>query len=313
MGWVVGIDEAGYGPNLGPFVMTAVACRAPAGCGDLWRLLSPAVRRACDPRDDRLVIDDSKEVYGPGRGIAGLERGVRVLMPALPATLGQLVAQLSPGAHADLAGEIWYSGTSVVPAECDCGDLDTLHAGFTAVCQECGVGAWAARSVIVCPQRFNALITRHDSKGAVLSEGFIELLGWAAGATDEDLDVFVDKQGGRNNYAAQVQQGVPGGLTLALEECAARSRYRVAGLPRELRVCFEPRADTNHLCVALASMVSKYLRELFMAEFNAFWRRHVPGLRPTAGYPGDAARFLKAIRDVLTTLQVREESIWRSR
>jgi len=53
---------------------------------------------------------------------------------------------------------------------------------------------------------------------------------------------------------------------------------------------FQPRADQSYFCVALASMVSKYLRELLMGEFNRFWQEHVPGLRPTAGYPTDAAR-----------------------
>ena len=40
MAWIIGIDEAGYGPNLGPFVMTATACRVPDNLGhfDLWRL-----------------------------------------------------------------------------------------------------------------------------------------------------------------------------------------------------------------------------------------------------------------------------------
>ena len=45
------------------------------------------------------------------------------------------------------------------------------------------------------------------------------------------------------------------------------------------------------LPTALASMTAKYLRELSMRAFNEFWCARVPGLRPTAGYPGDAPRF----------------------
>ena len=38
MPWIVGVDEAGYGPNLGPFVMTSVACRVDDALADscLW-------------------------------------------------------------------------------------------------------------------------------------------------------------------------------------------------------------------------------------------------------------------------------------
>jgi hypothetical protein len=60
-------------------------------------------------------------------------------------------------------------------------------------------------------------------------------------------------------------------------------------------------------------MVSKYLRELFMHELNHFWSSRVPGLAPTAGYPGDAARFFEAIRAVAAGLGIAEESIWRRR
>ncbi len=307
MGWILGIDEAGYGPNLGPFVMTAVACRVPEDAGCLWHRLSPAVRRASDPRDDRLVVDDSKAVYGPGRGLAGLERGVRAVLSPFPATLGELLQHLSPDDHADLENEPWFTGSS------DIGDLDTPHPHFTSTCAESGVGDWRVRSVVVCPTRFNALIARHDSKGAVLGEGFIRLLAWAVESTDDDLAVFVDKQGGRNAYAAQVQEALAFAQVVAVEEGAACSRYRVAGLPRRVDVCFEPRADQRHFGVALASMVSKYLRELCMAEFNAFWRRHVPDLKPTAGYPGDAARFLVAIRPALEILKIREDVVWRRR
>jgi hypothetical protein len=58
-------------------------------------------------------------------------------------------------------------------------------------------------------------------------------------------------------------------------------------------------------------MASKYLRELLMLEFNRFWQEHVPGLKPTAGYPGDAARFLGAIRPAAERLGIAETALWR--
>jgi hypothetical protein len=58
-------------------------------------------------------------------------------------------------------------------------------------------------------------------------------------------------------------------------------------------------------------MVSKYLRELLMQELNSFWQEQVPGLRPTAGYPVDAARFWQAIRPAAQRLGIAEAAIWR--
>jgi len=49
-----------------------------------------------------------------------------------------------------------------------------------------------------------------------------------------------------------------------------------------MRLIFEPRADRQHFCVALASMVSKYLRELLMLEFNRFWQQQVSHKRRTS-------------------------------
>src|ERR1700733_14114169 len=82
MAWIIGIDEAGYGPNLGPFVMTAVSCRVTneraSEC--LWSVLGDSVRRGSDPDDGRLLVDDSKVVYSTTRGLLGLERGVQAAL-----------------------------------------------------------------------------------------------------------------------------------------------------------------------------------------------------------------------------------------
>ena len=75
MPWVVGIDEAGYGPNLGPLVQAAVALNLPDGDTAGWDTLKPVVRRCHEKADGRLLIDDSKKVYTRG-GLEALERGV---------------------------------------------------------------------------------------------------------------------------------------------------------------------------------------------------------------------------------------------
>jgi hypothetical protein len=315
MAWIVGIDEAGYGPNLGPFVMSAVACRTPdehAGrC--LWQALSPFARRGRDGKDGRLVVDDSKVVYSTGRGLAGLERGLFALFALEAPLLEDLVARLCPDDRAELTAEAWYTGGTALPVDAGPAELHALRDGAGRACEDAALGPWHAFSLVVCPPRFNALVDRAGSKSAVLAHAFVRLLGRALQVTagEEPLAVWIDKQGGRNSYAAQIQEALPGGMVVPLEESPARSAYWVRRLGRDVRLTFQPRADQEHFCVALASMASKYLRELFMGEFNRFWQRHVPGLKATAGYPGDAGRFLDAIRPAAAGLGIAEAAIWR--
>ena len=83
MAWIIGIDEAGYGPNLGPLVMSAVAYRVPheAAGANLWKLLARAARKD-GGNDDKVWINDSKVVYSSGKGIAELERSVLAVLAA---------------------------------------------------------------------------------------------------------------------------------------------------------------------------------------------------------------------------------------
>src|SRR5437870_8221597 len=139
MPWRVGIDEAGYGPNLGPLVMTAVACRTPEEHADgcLWRVLRQAVRRQRDKkRLTRLLVDDSKLVYSPARGLADLETSVLAILRGagtLTDLLGPLVDQLH--ADHDLRGETWYRGVTALPLAADAEAIASASVQFGEVCQ----------------------------------------------------------------------------------------------------------------------------------------------------------------------------------
>jgi hypothetical protein len=314
MAWIIGLDEAGYGPNLGPLVMTAVGCRVPdtPHTPDLWQILCRAVRRHDDAADDRILVADSKLVYSTARGLAELERGVAGVLPQ-PGTLHDLVEMVVPGVVPELRLECWYAGTSPLPVEADKETCRTAALRFREECENQQVHFGIVRSVVVPPTAFNATVARWGSKGTVLGLAMGELLRRTCetDTADHDVSFYIDKHGGRNYYSALLQPAFDDGMVIAHLEGAEQSVYGVMGLTRAIRMTFEPRADMSHFCVAMASMVSKYLRELFMREFNQFWQQKVPGLKPTAGYPGDARRFWNEIAAVVRQMGLPEEALWR--
>lgn len=320
MAWRIGIDEAGYGPNLGPLVMTAVACRLPDDLAqaDLWQTLADGVRRERRANDHRILINDSKQVYSPARGLADLETAVLGFLSAGAGrtflSAAEALTHLCPLECEDLAKEVWYHGQTSLPTTCQHTDIELGAHTLRQACSARQLQWGPVRAVVVCPSRFNDLVDRWDSKAAVLAIAMADLLRRHLGDNgSEPLSVVVDKHGGRNRYSALVQEAVGEGMTLAREESAARSIYDVTGLAHPMRVTFMPRADAEDLCVALASMVSKYLRELLMGEFNEFWQKHVPNLTPTAGYPVDAIRFFADIASVRGRLNVADRQLWRQR
>lgn len=314
--WRIGIDEAGYGPNFGPLVMTAAACRVPDALAeaDLWEVLETVVCRCSKDETRPLLVDDSKKVYRAGQGLDDLECTALAVVgeQSRPATLGELLARL--GFAAEELAEPWYHGTTPLPHAVDGGRLSDAAGLFDQACAKAGVSGRICRSRLVGAPRFNALVDRFDSKGAVLAIGLVELLRAVLEQEPaENVNVVVDKHGGRNFYGAMLQELSPDAWVVPLVEGAERSLYQILLPGRSLHVTIRPEADATSFEVALASMISKYVRELCMVEFNAFWCAQVPDLPPTAGYPGDSTRFYKAIRPAMRRLKLKPDTLWRKR
>jgi ribonuclease HII len=92
-----------------------------------------------------------------------------------------------------------------------------------------------------------------------------------------------------------------------------RSEYRLHQDEHVVRIIFTEKAEEQCLPVAMASMLSKYLRECLMDRFNRFWQMHLPRLEPTAGYYSDGERFLKDIAAKRQELGIGDDLLVRCR
>ncbi len=314
MAWRIGIDEAGLGPNLGPFIVSAVVWEIPddAGNADLWDVYPEFLTN--DPRDPllRIAIADSKALFQPHRGMLDLERSVLAVLGGWNlgvADLASLHGRLCDLSLLDMAEPWFLQRTHALPFEVPVDELTALTARMKT---GAGTTPWrfhAAVSAVISPRDFNHRLERTGNKAEVTSGVHAEVLQRALAQTGTDpVMVFSDKHGGRNRYGSVLSAIFPGEWIDVLEEGALCSRYRVG----RAAVRFEPRAEC-HAVVALASMISKYLRELHMTVFNRYWREQLPDLQPTQGYPVDARRYFARIEPLLSAAGLTKSDVWRNK
>lgn len=329
MAVIAGIDEAGYGPRLGPLVSSCAAIGVPEKDESggplpcLWERLNEVVGRPGGrARKDRpkLLVGDSKALYIGGGTLAGLEAPVLGCLAAadgrMPDRPETLVARLTSGAcRASLAEHPWYAdrGESL-PLDAGSAELGAMTEGLLAGCRATDTRVVCMTSRVLAEAEYNRRVARTDNKATVLAELVIELLREArCEAGRELLVVHVDRLGGRTDYAPILVQAFPNGFVWQLDAPENEQAYRVDGLAGPTVVKFRIKADRDCFSTALASMVSKYLREVHMRRFNAWWREVDPGIPPTSGYHADAGPFLAAAERHMTRLGIAENMLVRSR
>jgi ribonuclease HII len=214
MGILIGMDEAGYGPNLGPLVVAATAWKLEEGAGsresgvgkkkasaaggvclasaatpkvcefDLYRRLRRVVSVA--PSDTHIAIADSKALYKPGSGLRQLERGVHAVLTAIgrpAACWSEAVDAFAADADGACRQLCWHDDFDCpLPVDATCEELLPLGGRLQVACDRAGMRPLAIRARLIYPAEFNELCEKYASKGAALSHVTIGLLREVMGA-----------------------------------------------------------------------------------------------------------------------------------
>lgn len=326
---LIATDEAGYGPKLGPLIVTATVWRLPPS--DPLESLAPLSHTIQPAGLPKLSVADSKQVFKPRQasGLLALEAIVMAAMRwAWPqqrtANLQQLLEQISPADVTELQQQAWFATpelqqpfpqsprlvpTTQVPSAADV-VCDTILDVWTA-----GGGQLVdVRQRVIDARRFNQLCSQGLNKAQLLSETTAGLVVETLREHDDAaVTIYSDRHGGRAYYGSLLQHFLPTAALTVVSETPRESHYALQQQDRQLQWRFTVKGD-SFAPVSLSSMFAKYTRERLMGCFNQYWQdQHPTPLKPTAGYPSDANRFLDDIQATVKRLKIRSEHLVRQR
>ncbi|MDA3850302.1 MAG: hypothetical protein PF447_03440 [Spirochaetaceae bacterium] len=290
-----GIDEAALGPMLGPY--TAALCsfelKEPA---NLYDLLSALIKK--EPWKDGLAVGDSKKIFSQVKGLEQLEK---TLLPfisfnqALPENLLELWQRLGiPPALWEQEPAFYKQAKHLkLPLANEKEDLLEIKKKLKDLMESKDIKLNHLTAKIIPVPQFNETLQRIKNK-AIFCQGIIGPLIEQAMNTSGDVDLRVDRQGGRRFYGEWLLQ-IFGGIPLrAAKELPQESVY-VWG---DKRISFSVGADSQYFETALASMTAKFMRETAMMLFNNHWKKAFPELKETAGYVQDGRRFIGDLKNL---------------
>ena len=323
MAILAGIDEAGYGPLLGPLVVSATALRVPEDLlkADFWKVLETAVGSTKRGLGGRILVTDSKKAYTKSSGIGHLRRSVLTAAACSVAeggfcgSAGEFLRAVCPDCWGRFDGYAWYKGLDDLDLGADKTDIEIAASVLRKAMDKNEVSICTLVSRCLDAGYYNRQVAAVRNKSNVLFTALCELVGeiFKEAGDNEEVHIIIDRQGGRVLYGGPLMRMFPEMELSVLLETERISSYDLSAGDKTIRLHFKVEADKYFLPVSLSSMVSKYVREVMMEAINNYFLGHCADIKPTAGYWKDGQRFVADIAAMVPELEYDREMFIRSR
>jgi hypothetical protein len=285
----------------------------------LWKRLRRLVGKSRDRAGRKIHINDSKAVYTASAGLSQLERSVLAIAAAWQegdADLAGFLLRTAGHVVGELNSYRWYgpAADEKFPLEQDGMSIRLLANALRGEMRRSAAVCVDLSARVVLEGSFNRMIAGTRNKGtALFSTSAIHIDRLLRQHGRDGLCIVCDRQGGRERYGSLLRLMFEEWSLVVVGEKPECSEYRLHRDGAVVAIVFREKAEAGCLPVAVASMLSKYIREALMRRFNAFWLGHVPGLVPTAGYYEDGTRFLRDIERKRRELGIKDSEFVRSR
>ncbi|AQT70281.1 ribonuclease HII [Anaerohalosphaera lusitana] len=320
MAIVVGIDEAGYGPILGPLVVSCVSFSMPDDLvkGDMWETLKPAVGKAKRGLAGRILITDSKKAFTKATGTEHLQKAVLASLACTdrkPATAAQLLHHLCPDCFTRVKEYPWYDSLDKIMID-QAADQTYISASvLQRTMRSKNIQLNSLQSKCLDVAHYNSLVDKVQNKAAVLFTCVAQMIHktFTEAPAGQTMQFLIDRQGGRVNYCQVLMRMFPQADFKIIKESETSSSYEMTQAGKTAKLHFVAKADLRFLPVALASMTAKYVRELLIGSLNDHFAAKCGTIKPTAGYWKDGTRYINELKNNLPPDDLPHSMLVRSR
>jgi ribonuclease HII len=291
---VVGIDENGLGPELGPLVATATLLSVK----NIESLLAGSLR-------------ESKEIFRSGEKMG---EGEDIVLSFFSLLKGYL-----PRHPQDIFNELLLTRDYTCDSPFPHCKPDFAIPNW---CEEAGIGKSKAelylrevegelievKSVALCPAHFNERLESYN-KNHIDYLLFEELIRYFREKDKEEIVFLCGAIGTTKNYSLYFHH-----LKKFPHKSEIGEGEVIYFFPSLGEVRFIQDGDNKYFPIKLASLFGKYIRELFVEQMNRFFRSNLPSLPYCSGYRDEKTKeFIKNSEEIRARLKIPQACFRRSK